>query len=125
MNKIEKIVKNISKNMLIYKSLVFVLILPLILGLVTREGLIEKKGFDIKKVIISLFILIFVIFALKGQLIIKHWKIVVLISPVVIIFYILMMVIAIIFNKYIVKLDYANNQSILFTSVRKDDLFAL
>jgi len=34
----------------VIKSLVFVLVLPLVLGLITREALIERKGVDFKEI---------------------------------------------------------------------------
>jgi len=112
----------------IIRSLVFVLVLPLVLGLITREGLIERKGVDFKEIkpyfslvtLTFLYILIFVIFALKGQLIVKHWEKVILIAPIAISFYTIMISIGLIFNKYLIKLDYEDNQAIVFTTVSKN-----
>jgi len=123
---------NLGKNVVpisqVINSLIFVLLLPLILGLITREFIIEKNNKDFKTLkpyfslitLVFLYILIFVIFALKGQLIIKHWENVVLISPIAIIYYTIMLLVAILFNKYIAKLDYSHNQSIVFTTVSKN-----
>lgn len=112
----------------IVKSLLSVLVLPLVLGLITREGLIERKGIDFKKIkpifslvtLLFLYVLIFVIFALKGQLIIKHWSHVMAIAPVATLFYITMIAVALLFNKYVAKLDYEHNQAIVFTTVSKN-----
>ena len=112
----------------IIKDLALVLVLPLALGLVTREWLIERNNKDFKKIkpyfslvtLIFLYILIFVIFALKGKLIIEQWQKVTLIAPIAIAFYVTMIVIAIIVNKYLTKLDYEDNQSIVFTTVSKN-----
>lgn len=112
----------------IIKNLIYVLVLPLILGLITREWIIERKNINFKEVkpyfslvtLIFLYVLIFVIFALKGQLIIKHWEKVMLITPVAISFYIIMILAALVFNKYLIKLDYGNNQAVVFTTVSKN-----
>jgi len=123
---------NISNNIIpfreILKSLVLVLILPLILGLITREWIIEKRGLEFKKVkpifslltLIFLYILIFVIFSLKGKLIITHPHNVAIIAPLAIIFYAIMIITALFFDKYIVRLDYKDNQAIVFTTVSKN-----
>ncbi len=112
----------------VIKSLVFVLLLPLILGLITREGLIEKKNVDFKEIkayfslvtLIFLYILIFIIFALKGQLIVKHWKEVIIIAPIAIFFYLVMIIISLFLNKYLMKINYEDNQAIVFTTVSKN-----
>ncbi len=112
----------------VIKSLILVLVLPLILGLITREGLIERKGISFKKIkpyfslvtLIFLYILIFVIFALKGRLIIEHWEKVVLIAPITISFYIIMIITVLISNKHLAKLSYEDNQAIVFTTVSKN-----
>jgi len=112
----------------IIENLVFVLVLPLVLGLITREGLIERKNIDFKAIkpyfslvtLVFLYILIFVIFAIKGQLIVKHWEKVILIAPIASSFYIIMISIALIFNKYLTKLCYEDNQAIVFTTVSKN-----
>ena len=110
------------------KSLVFVLVLPLVLGLITREEFIERRNIDYKEIkpyfslvtLTFLYILIFVIFALKGQAIIKHWEKVMLIAPIAITFYTTMISIALLFSKYLAKLDYENTQAIVFTTVSKN-----
>ncbi len=112
----------------VIKNLIFVLVLPMILGLTTREGIIEKKGKDFKKIkpyfslatLTFLYILIFVIFALKGKLIIEHWRKVILIAPIAICFYTIMIGVAIIFNKYLAGLGYEDHQAIVFTTVSKN-----
>lgn len=112
----------------VIKSLIFVLLLPLILGLITREALIEKKKINFKEVkpyfslvtLIFLYILIFVIFAIKGKLIIEHWRKVILIAPIAICFYTIMIIIALLFNKYLAELKYEDNQAIIFTTVSKN-----
>ncbi|MCD6403308.1 MAG: arsenic resistance protein [Candidatus Aenigmarchaeota archaeon] len=112
----------------VIKSLVFVLVLPLILGLATREVIIERKNINFKKVkpyfslvtLVFLYILIFTIFALKGHLIVEQWKKVVLITPIAISFYSIMILTTLFFNKYLAKLDYENNQAIVFTTVSKN-----
>ena len=112
----------------IIKNLVFVLVIPLILGLITREGIIERKGIAFKDLkpyfslvsLVFLYILIFVIFALKGQLIVKNWEKFILIAPIAITFYVVMISLGLVFNKYLVKLDYEHNQSIVFTTVSKN-----
>ncbi len=112
----------------VIKSLVLVLVLPMILGLITREGLIEKKNIDFKEIkpyfslttLTFLYILIFVIFAIKGKLIIEHWGKVILVAPIAMCFYTIMISIALIFNKYLARLRYEDNQAIVFTTVSKN-----
>ncbi|MEQ9714514.1 MAG: arsenic resistance protein [Candidatus Asgardarchaeia archaeon] len=123
---------NIGQSVFLFvdvlKSLIFVLVLPLVLGLITRELIIERKHIAFNNVkpyfslvtLVFLYILIFVIFALKGQLIIKHWTKFILIAPIASSFYIIMISIALVFTKFLVKLDYAHTQAVVFTTVSKN-----
>ncbi len=112
----------------ILKSLAFVLIIPLFAGLITREFIIEKRGVDFKQLKpifslitqLSLYSLIFTIFALKGSMIIKNWRQLIIITPIAIAFYTLMITITLLFNRHVAKISYADNQSIVFTSVSKN-----
>ena len=112
----------------IITNLVFVLVLPLILGLATREAIIEKKNINFKEVkpyfslvtLVFLYVLIFMIFSLKGHLIVEQWGKVILIAPIAISFYSIMILTVLFFNKYLAKLDYEDNQAIVFTTVSKN-----
>ena len=121
------ITKEVIPFVEIIRSLVFVLILPLTLGLITRET-ITKKGIDFDKIkpflslitLSFLYVLIFVIFSLKGKLIVTHWKDVIVIAPIAIIFYTTMILMILVFNKYIMGLNYEDNQAIVFTTASKN-----
>ena len=114
---------------LILKNLIYILIIPLILGITTREY-IEKKHeeWTYKKVkpylsvitLSSLYILIFIIFISKSDLIIKNWKDILAIAPVILIYFTITIFLMIFVNKKIFKLEYGDHQSIIFTSVSKN-----
>ncbi len=112
----------------VVENLIFVLILPLVFGVSTRELLIEKRGMSFDKVkpifslitLVFLYILIFVIFALKGKMILEHPYKVVIVAPLATLFYVLMLAMEYIINKYLIKLDYKDFQAIVFTTVSKN-----
>ncbi len=112
----------------VIRALILVLLIPLALGVFTREVLIESRGIDFKKVkpyfslatLLFLYVLMFMIFAVKGNMMIKHWDRVVLMTPVVILFYAVMILVAIVLNRYILKLSYEDNQAVVFTTVSKN-----
>ena len=116
-------------SIMILKSLLVILILPLVLGILTRYLIIHKsgiKGFKAYKpyfstvTLILLYLLMFVIFSSKALLLVKKWSIILEIIPVAITFYLLTIGFAIILNKYIFHFSYEQHQAIIFTSASKN-----
>jgi len=64
--------------------------------------------------------LIFIIFISKSDLIIKNWKDILAIAPVILIYFTITIFLMIFVNKKIFKLEYGDHQSIIFTSVSKN-----
>ncbi|MHA1719147.1 MAG: arsenic resistance protein [Promethearchaeota archaeon] len=118
----------ISPWMLI-EELLIVLVTPLILGIITREY-IERKHEEgtYKKIkpyfgtvtLIFLYALIFTIFATKANLILKNYINILLIAPIAILYYGITILITVIFNKNILKLEYGKHQAVIFTSIAKN-----
>ncbi len=114
---------------LIFKNLLFVLILPLILGIITREYLEKKhteetflklKPYFSAITLVSLYILIFLIFSSKTNLILKNWQDIFLLLPVAFLFYTVTVLLTLFINKKIIKIEYGHHQSVVFTSVSKN-----
>ena len=114
---------------LIIKNLLIVLVIPLILGLLTRE-LIERKGkegaflrvkpYFSSVTLLFLYIMIFIIFASKSEMILKHMTDIVLLLPVAILFYGITVLLIMPLNKYLFRLEYGHHQAVIFTSVSKN-----
>lgn len=105
------------------------MVVPLVLGIVTREyverkhkkGTFEKiKPYFSTITLISLYLLIFIIFVSKANLIIKNWQEALSIAPVVLIYYSFTIWFFLHINKKIIKLDYGQHQSVVFTSISKN-----
>lgn len=114
---------------LILKNITFVLILPLILGIITREYIERKKGKEgFKKIkpyasaitLTSFYLLIFFIFASKSMLILQNYMYIFKLLPIAIIYYGLSILFTLIINKKILKIEYGQHQSIVFTSIGKN-----
>jgi len=114
---------------MILKNLIWILVVPLVLGIITREyvehkheeGTFEKiKPYFSTVTLSALYLLIFIIFASKAGLIIKNWREILLIAPVVLIYYGFTIWLSLRVNKKIIKLDYGQHQSIVFTSISKN-----
>jgi len=114
---------------MILKNLIWILVIPLVLGIITREyiehkheeGTFEKiKPYFSTVTLSALYLLIFIIFVSKAGLIIKNWREVFLIAPVVLIYYGFTIWLSLQVNKKIIKLDYGQHQSVAFTSISKN-----
>ena len=114
---------------LIMKNLLLILILPLILGVATREYVerrhSEEKFTRIKPYFSTttlsfLYLLMFVIFASKANLILANYKSIFLLLPVAIIFYSVTVLFSLLINKKILGFKYGHHQSVVFTSVSKN-----
>lgn len=110
-------------------NLLLVLVLPLILGVATREYIEKKHGktrFKNLKPYFStitltfLYVLLFLIFASKAKLIVKNYMTIVMIAPVAIIYYLLTISLAIFINKKVLLLPYGQHQAVVFTSIGKN-----
>ncbi len=114
---------------LILKNLLIILVLPLILGVITREYVERVHGEEkFKKVkpyfstttLLFLYILIFVIFASKANLILKNYIDIFLLLPIAILFYGITVLFILLMNKKILSFEYGHHQSVVFTSVSKN-----
>ncbi|BDU49937.1 arsenic resistance protein [Haliovirga abyssi] len=115
---------------LMLKNLGVILILPLALGIITRELIMKKhdeKVYNSKfkpvfsvVTLASLYLLMFTIFASKADLIIKNYKAIIMIAPVAIIYYTVTIFFTIYMNKTVLKFEYGHHQAVVFTSVSKN-----
>ena len=114
---------------LILKNLLIILVLPLLLGIITREYIEKKHGKEkFAKVkayfstttLLFLYILIFVIFASKANLILKNYVDIFLLLPVAIFFYGVTVLFTLWMNKQVFSFEYGHHQSVVFTSVSKN-----
>ena len=121
---------NIAPN-LILKNLLYVLIIPLILGVGTREYIEHKanapqvykkkfKPYFGSITLTALYFLMFSIFASKASLIVKNYMTILMIAPVALLFYGISLFIFPFINRDIVKMDYGKHQAVVFTSVSKN-----
>jgi len=114
---------------MLLKNLVFVLVIPLVLWILTREYIERKyKNLvfnDIKPIfwlvsLIALYVLIFSIFESKANVVITHWKDIFHILLPVLFYYIISILAILYINKNVLKLEYWDHQSVVFTSVAKN-----
>ncbi|MCD6127838.1 MAG: arsenic resistance protein [Methanomicrobia archaeon] len=114
---------------LLLKNLLVIIVLPFILGIVTREYIERKhnaekyqevKPYFSTVTLLALYVLLFLIFASKAHLIIQKYIIILMLAPVAIIFYSLTTYLLVHINKKILKLEYGKHQAIVFTTVGKN-----
>jgi len=114
---------------IILRNLLIILILPFVLGILTREYVERKHGEErflkIKPyfsavTLTSLYILIFIIFASKADLILKNYFDIVLLLPVAILFYGVTVLFTLLINKKLLSFEYGHHQAVVFTSVSKN-----
>ncbi len=114
---------------MILKNLLIILILPFALGISIREYVERKHGVKtfirIKPyfstvTLAFLYILIFIIFASKANLILKNYFDIILLLPVAILFYGATILFTLLINKKIFSIEYGHHQAIVFTSVSKN-----
>ncbi len=114
---------------LILKNLLVILILPLVLGVAVREYIERRHGKEkflrIKPyfstiTLVFLYILIFIIFASKADLILKNYMDIILLLPVAILFYGITVLFTLLINKKLFSFEYGHHQSVVFTSVSKN-----
>jgi len=114
---------------LILQNLLVILVIPLILGIITREYIERKHGaekfLNIKPyfsslTLIALYLLIFVIFAAKSKLILNNLVDIWLLLPIALLFYGTTIFLVLLFNKHVFKFEYGHHQSVVFTTVSKN-----
>ncbi len=114
---------------LMLKNLIFILILPLILGVITREYIERKHGkekfLQVKPyfsttTLTFLYILMFAIFASKANLILKNYIDIILLFPVAILFYTVTTILILLVNNKILLFEYGHHQAVVFTTVSKN-----
>lgn len=114
---------------LIIKNLLLILILPLVLGVVTREYIERRHGpekFTALKPYFStvtlsaLYVLMFVIFASKAELILNNLKDIWILLPIAVLFYGVTIALVLFSNKNVFGLEYPHHQAVVFTSVSKN-----
>ncbi len=114
---------------LILQNLIVVLVLPLLFGIATREYMERKHGSErflkLKpyfSVVTQLFLylLIFVIFASEAGVVLKNIGYIWLLLPTAILFYTISILFTVYVNKNILKLEYGQHQSVVFTSTSKN-----
>ncbi len=114
---------------LITKNLLFILVLPLVLGILTREYIERRHGaekflkaklyFSVTT-LASLYLLMFIIFASKAKLILQNYQNIFLLFPVALFFYGAIVLVILFLNKKVFKFEYGYHQSVVFTAVSKN-----
>ncbi len=114
---------------MILKNLLVILILPFVLGIVTRECIERRHGKEkFLKVkpyfstitLTFLYILIFIIFASKANLILKNYFDIILLLPIAILYYGITTLFILLINRKLFLFEYGHHQAVIFTSVSKN-----
>ncbi len=114
---------------LMIKNLLLILVFPLVLGIITRECIERKceegkfirlKPYFSTTTLFFLYVLLFVIFASKSNLILKNYIDVFLLFPVAVVFYGVTILLTLLINKKILFFEYGQHQAVVFTSVSKN-----
>ncbi len=114
---------------IILKNLFIILILPLFFGILVREyierrhgpeGFLKAKPYFSTITLTFLYILLFVIFASKANLILKKYTDIILLFPLAILFYGITTLIIFLVNRKILALEYGHHQAVVFTTVSKN-----
>ena len=113
----------------IIKNLLYILVIPLVLGILTREYIERAHGKEkylrmkpyLSVITLSaLYFLIFVIFAAKARMILSHWIYVLYLLPIALIYYFTTLFLILVVNSKILGLEYGHHQAVVFTSVSKN-----
>ncbi|WP_460124302.1 arsenic resistance protein [Stetteria hydrogenophila] len=114
---------------LFLRSLVMVLVLPLVLGVATREY-IERRGGPGKfkevkpyfslATLTGLYILLYFIFACKARLVVSHYRDLAVLTPLALIYYGVVISLLLVINSRLLRLSYEQHQAVVFTSVSKN-----
>ena len=113
----------------ILKSILIVVILPMLLGYITRVIIIKAKGKEgLKKImpitglmtIASMLLVVFFIFFLKGNMLLSKWGILIQLGIVTLIYIILVLLLETLLNKKF-GLSYEEHMGIVFLSTGKNN----
>ncbi len=114
---------------LLVKTIIIVVVIPLILGILTHYYLVHKLGtkgyLELKPLfplvsLLGMFVIIFLIFMEKSQLVYSRLSIVGITLIPIILYYILSLTFLTYFNKWL-KIPYEDHMAIIFTSVGKNE----
>ncbi len=114
---------------MILKNILIILILPFVLGISVREYIERNHGKEkflkIKPYLSAttltfLYILLFIIFASKANLILKNYLDILRLLPVAILFYGITTLILLLINKKLLSFEYGHHQAVVFTTVSKN-----
>jgi len=114
---------------LLIKTILLVLILPMILGDLTRRGILKMKGtekfveikpFFSATTMISMLLIVALIFFMKADLLISKWHILALLSVITLIYIVIMLAIITWVNKKM-GLSYKEHMGIAFLSTGKNN----
>lgn len=115
--------------LLILKSLLLVVVAPLILGIITREYLERRFGpRKFKEVkpyfslvtLVGLYTILYLIFASKAKLVISHYMDVILLAPIATLFYGITILLLLVLNRWVFKFVYRHHQAVVFTTASKN-----
>ena len=114
---------------MVLKNLFVILILPLLFGITVREyierkhgaeGFLKAKPYFSVMTLTFLYILLFVIFASKANLIIKKYMDIILLLPLAVLFYGITTLTIFFVNRKILYMEYGRHQAVVFTTVSKN-----
>ena len=114
---------------LILQNLLVILVAPLLLGVLTREYVERKhtkdtyhtiKPYFSSLTLIALYVLIFIIFASKSELILHNLVDIWVLLPIALLFYGITISLVLVLNKHVFHFEYGHHQSVVFTSVSKN-----
>ncbi|KSW12510.1 hypothetical protein CF15_07265 [Pyrodictium occultum] len=114
---------------LILKSLAVVLVAPLVLGVAAREFIerrygLEKYG-ELKPyfstvTLVNLYLLIYLIFAVKARLVVSHYHDLVVLAPLMLVYYAAAISLLLAVNLKLLGLSYEQHQAVVFTTAGKN-----
>jgi len=114
---------------MVLKNLFVILILPFLFGITVREyierkhgaeGFLKAKPYFSVMTLTFLYILLFVIFASKANLIIKKYMDIILLLPLAVLFYGITTLTIFFINRKILYMEYGRHQAVVFTTVSKN-----
>ncbi len=114
---------------MILKNLLVILILPAAVGILLREYIERTHGkekfLEIKPIFSTitltfLYVLLFIIFASKANLILKKYLDIILLLPLAILFYGTTTLLILFTNRKIFQFEYGHHQAVVFTTVSKN-----
>ena len=114
---------------LLLKTVIIVLIIPMIAGDLTRRGIIKSKGMDGYKTVKPLFslitmvtmlLMVTLIFMLKAPVLFKQWKVVINLAAITLAYLAVMFSLMTVLDK-LLKINYKQHMAIAFLSTGKNN----